>query len=67
MKVFWTVITLHLSASQLLGIICTRERFFIRSCEINLYLQKNYEKAYQIYDGLVQGRFSRSKSLVQFC
>ncbi len=54
MKIFWTIITVicfsMISASA-------QEKDSLFAVGNNLYLQKNYEKAYQIYDGLIKEGF----------
>lgn len=54
MKLFWTIITFICFS---IISVSAQEKDSLFAVGNNLYLQKNYEKAYQIYDGLVKEGF----------
>jgi tetratricopeptide (TPR) repeat protein len=54
MKLFWMIITIICFSIISLS---AQEKDSLFAVGNNLYLQKNYEKAFQIYDGLVQEGF----------
>ena len=54
MKLFWTVLTFL--CFSIIG-VSAQEKDSLFAVANDLYLQKNFQKAYQIYDGLVQEGF----------
>jgi tetratricopeptide (TPR) repeat protein len=54
MKILWTIITII--CFSIIG-VSAQEKDSLFAVGNNLYLQKNYEKAFQIYDGLVREGF----------
>lgn len=63
MKLFWTVLTFL--CFSIIG-VSAQEKDSLFAVANDLYLQKNYEKAYQIYDGLVQEGFEESSLWYNF-
>ena len=54
MKLFWTVLTFF--CFSIIG-IAAQEKDSLFAEANQLYVQKNYEKAYHIYDGLIKEGF----------